>query len=164
MVNFLNELKGGNVGLIARNVASIYVILKRKYLKHFSNRQTLLAAAGIIDAMNYIQANEIEPTQIIAIPRSSSKLNSCSEAEREMYELSSFIRQLETVLFAIDTPIDYFVIRDVVSQMFPVIRETVQEILTKSKQEDQLNPIWEAPTDGFMTLDTMKDIRNMIGI
>lgn len=164
MVEFPNELQNGTFGLIARNVAAIYLILKTKYSECFSSRETVLATAGIIDAMRYIEANEIEPAEIISMSRTKVNIDNRSADEKEIYELSFFIRRLEVELLAIDTPIDYFVVRDVVSQIFPVIRKTVQEVFAQYEQDKKLDSLWERAVDGFMALPSMKNIRASIGI
>ena len=162
--NFLKNLKDGNFGLIARNVTSIYLILKSKYISRFPDNQTLIGTAGIINALKYIKANQLVPAEIMAMARSTNDLNKTSDDSDEIYDLSFFIRRLETEMFTADTKLDYFHIQEMVSQKFPVIRRSVEDILNKYDNEKKLNSIWKPQTDHFMSDSTFSGLRTSIGI
>ena len=170
------ELRGGfffelgiitmddNFVLIATNVTSIYLILKSKFTSRFPNKESLLATAGIINAMRYIEAGEIEVAQIIAIAKSSIDNQEESNLEKEIYKLSFFIRSLEVEYFAIDTILDYYEIKELVSLKFPTIRKTVEKVFLEYQKDKKFNPLWEVPANSFMSMNRFTDLRILIGI
>ncbi len=83
--------------LIAANTANFYSTLIRKYKDKFKDEASLLAAAGIIDAANYVLAEKSIPPQKI--------INAAKEAIIQKHSLLSFIIELEKMIFEIDQPI-----------------------------------------------------------
>jgi len=162
--NFLKHLKEGNFGLIASNVASIYLILKSKYISRFPENHILVGTAGIIDVLKYIEANQLVPAQIMAMARSVNDINKHSDNSDVIYDISFFVRRLETEMFAVDTKLDYFHIREIVSQKFPVIRSSVEEVINKYDNEKKLNSYLEAQTNYFMSDSKFSGLRVSVGI
>ncbi len=162
--NFLKNLKDGNFGLIARNVTSIYLILKSKYISRFPQNHILIGTAGIINALKYIKANQLVPAEIMAMAHSTNDLNKRSDDSDEIYDLAFFVRYLETEMFAVDTKLDYFHIQEMVSQKFPVIRSSVEKVLNKYYNEKKLSSIWKPQTNHFMSDSNFSGLRASVGI
>ena len=114
--------------------------------------------------MKYIKANQLVPTEIMAMARSTNDLNKRSDDSDEIYDLAFFIRCLETEMFAVDTKLDYFHIQEMVSQKFPVIRSSVEEVLNKYYNEKKLSSILKPQTNRFMSDSNFSGLRASVGI
>jgi len=161
--NLLKKLKGGNFGFIARIIATIYMFLKSNYSESFPDQATLIATAGIINATKYIENNEIEPAEIISMAKSSIGTEEDADIENEIYDLSAFIRQMEIEMFAIDTKMDYYEIRDTVMRKYTVIRKNVQEVIIDYGLDDK-RTVWCRAAGNFMTSAKTKYLRSLLRI
>ncbi len=163
MLDFFKKLKDGNFGLIARNITKIYLCLKSNYSESFPDQATLLATAGIINTAKYIKANTIDPAEIISMAKSSIDKGEDINIKNEVYNLSAFIKQIETEILAIDTRMDYYEIRDIVMQKHTIIRENIEEVITDYKQQVKLT-LWRRAAENFMVSEKTKHLRSLLKI
>jgi len=163
LLKFLKKLKDGNFGLVARNITKIYLFLKSNYSESLPDQTTLIATAGIINAAKYIKTNTIEPAEIISMAKSSIDEGGDTDIKNEVYSLSAFIRQIEIEIFAIDTRMDYYEIRDIVMQKHTMIRENVEEAIADYKQQAKLT-LWRRAAENFMVSEKTKHLRYLLKI
>jgi len=83
--------------LVAMHTTNFYASLVRKYKEKFRDEASLLAAAGIIDAGNYVFAEKSIPAHKIA--------HAAAEAVKTKSPLLRLIIVLEKLIYEVDQPV-----------------------------------------------------------
>lgn len=152
---FLNMIGAeNNFTLIAENTTKYYLELTKNYKNRFKDKASLLATAGILDALVYIFMDQtINPQEIIDIAQKS--VSSKEEA------LIDFIIKLEVKLFKIDKPdMDISEIENACIGQKEVIVKAVQ----KTKEKHTSEPRFASDVANFMSSAKFKSYRKMLGI
>lgn len=152
---FLNMIGAeSNFTLIAENTTKYYLELTKNYKNRFKDEASLLATAGILDALVYIFIDQtINPQEIIDIAQKS--VSSKEEA------LIDFIIKLEVKLFKIDTPdMDISEIENACIGQKEVIVKAIQ----KTKEKHTSEPRFALDVASFMSSAKFKSYRKMLGI
>ncbi|MEA3493017.1 MAG: hypothetical protein U9R38_01375, partial [Candidatus Margulisiibacteriota bacterium] len=144
----------GNKVRFAMKVHTLLDTNTKNYKDKFNNETSLLAAAGILDALVYIFMDQtINLQEIIDIAQKS--VSSKEEA------LIDFIIKLEVKLFKVDTPdMDISEIENACIGQKKVIVKAIQ----KTKEEYTSEPRFASDVANFMDSAKFKPYRKMLGI
>lgn len=155
---FLNMIGAeSNFTLIAENTAKYYLELTKNYRNRFKDEASLLATAGILDALVYVFMDQtINPQEIIDIAQKSVLSNSSKEEA-----LIDFIIKLEVKLFKIDSPdMDISEIENTCIGQ----KEAIVKAIQKTKEEHTSEPRFALDVANFMNSPKFKSYRKMLGI
>lgn len=142
-----------NFVLAAEMTTKYYLELKRNYEEKFSNKQSLLAAAGILDAGHYISVEKtMEAREIIKIAKESAKSD---------YPLVDFIIELETKMFSIDSPeLSIAEVREACSSQRGAIKKTIDKTVNEYEGENMI----KFAVKTFMNSNKAKEHRDKLNI
>ncbi len=143
-----------NFTFIAENTTKYYLELTKNYKNRFNDETSLLATAGILDALVYIFMDQtINPQEIIDIAQKS-----VSSKEESLID---FIIKLEVKLFKIDTPdLDISEIENACIKQKADIVKAIQ----KTKEKYTSEPRFASDVANFMSSAKFKPYRQMLGI
>jgi len=141
-----------NFIIIATITARYYMELKTKYSARFPDETMLIAMAGMIDAIGYINEGRIPPEEIVKLAK---------EAEDQKNPLLYFMIRFEGLIFSADTP----------KMMNPEILQTcIGETNTIADSIESIvsnyipDPDTEAATKVYMTEPDFKYLRTAAGV
>lgn len=124
--------KGGNYGLIARNVTAFHETLRITHRKRFPDYRSLLIFTGLMDVAAYTAQGQISPHDIVeAADQSLAGTNSWPTDKKSiMNVLLKFVMRIEIMIFIADNPGDRNVINGVNSRINE-IGDGVLEVLNE---------------------------------
>jgi len=161
----MSKFKGGNFSLVAHNVTEIYAILKYRYPHCFPNKKIMVATAGIINALEYIKNEKIDPQFIIAIPEHITSSDDIKDDYQQDIELLSFfLLWFEVKVFSIDTKINSRDLLEIVHEKLNVISDSVSKTMSKARKDKNFKSSWRSLVTAFMNLSDFKSLRDLIGI
>jgi len=145
-----------NFTFIASNIIKYYLELKNNYLERFVNEVPLLTAAGVLDALVYLQNKETTVEKIRNIAIDSVGLY----PENEDEYLLEFILKMEVMLFSIDTEL---AISNIENACYSK-KEYLQELISNIKKEYIGESIFREQVNHFILSGELENLRQEIGI
>ena len=151
----MNFFDSDNFAFIATNTTKYYLELTRNYGNRFSDKASLIATAGILDAQTYVF---VERT--ISLP---TMLDMAKEATSSVEEdaLVDFITRLETKIFAVDNPniaLSYIVMACIGQ------KENITDAIERTKREYGREQLFASVVGGFMDSSQFAPVRHTLGI
>ena len=147
-----------NFILIAENTTKYYIELNNNYADRFINRSSLLAAAGVLDAQNYLFTDDSE-IDISSICESTKNIVQDAKLNEEQ-ALISFKTWLEIQLFKVDNPgIPYPDIVEAVDSKM----DNIVKVIRDTKEQYEEEPLFSEATTTFMEAHQLKEIREKLG-
>lgn len=142
-----------NYTLIAGMTTKYYILLKKGYQYRFSDETSLLAAAGIVDAQNYIFLHRnVRVDQIIALAKETEK------SEDRLYD---FVFRQTALLLSVDCPeYTYDKVRGWCEGQADAIRRSVQRTLVSFTGDPLLAKVVET----FMMDPRFSELRSAVGV
>jgi len=157
-MNSLNFSKD-NFILIAENTTKYYIELHNNYADGFINRSSFLAAAGVLDAQNYLFTEDTE-IDISSICEAVNNIVQDKELNEEEV-LISFVVWLEIQLFKVDNlRIPHSDIVEAVDSK----RDNLAKAIRDTKEQYEEDPLFSEATAIFMEAHQFKKIREKLGI
>ncbi len=176
-----------NFARIAENTAKYYLELKTNYGDRFSDETSLLATAGVLDAQNYVFAEQsLDTGRIIdmakkALSQEGKELNEYKKAkvqatmssfdslvkylseedELEQDPLFNFVFNLEVAIFSVDNP--YFSSSDIELACFKKAN-TISNAVRKARGKYKGEAVFASVTTHFMKSPEFKPTRRLLGI
>jgi len=144
-LGFFKKIKLGNFGLIARNITSIYLILKEDFADRFPDEKSLLATAGAIDARKYIDNVQMFPAHMQSFANSAF-----NNDEDEFSRLVNFVLRMEQEMFKIDSGMDTFQIMLALEEKEDAIKEAIQDVISEYRDRGKLSKMWRREVHRFM--------------
>jgi len=138
--------------LEAANTTKYYLELSRNYLDRFKDEVSLLAGAGLLEALDYIEKT-ISPAQIINIAKKSVLTNEKA--------LADFIINLEVELFKNYVP--EFDISEIKAACFEK-RGDIEYVVQKVQREYKRETEFASATSDFMESHKFERFREELGI
>ena len=142
-----------NFTLIAENTTSLYLALKAKHGPRFRNEASLLAAAGVIDTLAYIQEGSLYASEIV------------HWAEMAVLKggdpLRAFILNLEARIFHIEMPeVEYAEIKQICHEQ----EESIVCAIEQARGREALDPVHAAAASSFMEQEGFRSLRGVVGL
>ena len=98
--------KGGNIGLVARNLTYIHETIKKCYANRFADEKSILRTTAFINLSTYMKLGQINLDMI-------NNLIEDLDYEGSEYEypgcFASFVFNVEKLIFSIDSPRNVFI-------------------------------------------------------
>jgi len=155
--------KGGNIGLIARNLAYIIAKIKKDYISYFKDDKSIYITTAFINLSVYIKKGQIGINDILELV---DNLKNDTEAGEEFYQypgaVNDFIMDMERLIFSIDSPKEAYIIDKDTSILFLVIdniRETIEKVDNGSLNKKRINKDIELLINSNNT-----ELKNILGI
>lgn len=152
---FLDMIGSENIfTLIAENTTKYYLELSKNYKARFSDKVSLLATAGILDAQFYVFMDQsISPSEIIYLAKEAASSNN--------EVLINFIIKLEVKLRSIDIP--DIEISEIENACFEQ-KDTILKTIEKTKEKYDSEPRITSDIKRFMKSAEFKLYRKILGI
>ncbi|MCK4752458.1 MAG: hypothetical protein KAS75_03355 [Planctomycetes bacterium] len=167
-----------NYDLIARNTTFIYEILKHDFKDYFSDEDSFLATSAVIDALIYIQKNQLTIDDIKRGVR-CAKIGECHLSlgyqislydnvveyciGDEQNDFLCFILQLEALIFNADSNMSPELILNAVKSKKHSIKKTIESTQKKYKSSGA-SQTRKKQVYGFMTHGSFAGLREKLGV
>ena len=152
--------KGGNFGLVARNVTYIYERTKTEYGKYFSDEKSILRTTAFIDLFTYIRLGQISITMI-------NELINGLRDEISEYDtpgcFNDFVFQLEKMIFSVDSPRNAWLMDDDAS-IFLMIMENIRKTKAKIEAGKLRKPQFDRMIHDVFNSPNQEEMHQALGI
>jgi len=144
-----------NFTFIATNTTKYYLELTRNYGNRFSDKASLMATAGVLDAQTYIFVERtISLSTILDIAKEAT-----SSVEEDAFV--HFITRLETKIFAVDNP--NIALSDIVMACIGQ-KENIADAIERTKGEYGSERLFASVVGEFMDSSQFAPVRHTLGI
>lgn len=127
-----------NYTRIAKKTAKYYFELKKNYAERFDNEISILATAGLLDAVAYVVIEQsIVVTTLLDVAKRSLK-NALDIKSRKNIGLINFIYWLEVEIFSIDTRLRLYEIQETVMGQLNKIEKAVLKTQEEYKEDSKI--------------------------